>query len=407
MIEIDFTRCTGCGACVQSCCAKCISMTETEDGFTYPAVDRSRCTGCGRCGKVCPIGIPTKKAFRQRAYAAVAENADLFRASASGGAFGALAAYVLRESGTIYGCAYTDHATPMHIRVDALCDLPRLQGSKYVQSDTGETFLQAKVDLEAGKLVLYSGTPCQIAGLKAFLGKEYDRLITADLICHGVPSQAYFKKYVEWLEKKWNADIHAVNFREKNGGNGLLSGTYTGNYTGICRDSGRKIQKKLNYFDSYYYSYFLLGDICRNSCYVCKYASPKREGDFTLGDFWGAEGLGVEFSVKKGCSLVLTNTEKAEQLIHLLGLRLEEVPMELAMRHNAQLNHPSQSSLRREELLRQYRELDAEEIQNHFLRTMKRKNFIARVKYSIPEPLKYEMQKLRYRKMNKRAYEQE
>ena len=198
MLIVDYSRCTACGACVQVCPQQCIAMKENEDGFCYPSVNSLMCIECGRCESVCPIHDKNeKRSFK--VYAAVNKDENALEAASSGGLFCAIAEWTLKKEGVVYGCAYTDGMKASHIRIDSFASLHSLFGSKYVQSDTNNSFISAKKDLAEGRWVVFSGTPCQIAGLRCFLGKEYERLITVDIICHGFPSQAYFDKYINWL----------------------------------------------------------------------------------------------------------------------------------------------------------------------------------------------------------------
>lgn len=191
MLRIDELHCTGCGACVQSCPKGCIVFEERELGIRIPVIDPASCVDCHACEKVCPIEVPTGKRAEQRVVAAVNRNREVLRSSTSGGFFTVLAEHVLNGGGVVYGCAFQDDFQARHIRVTQVAELEKLRGSKYLQSDTCDTFREAKKDLLAGETVLYTSTPCQIAGLRAFLGREYENLICVDLVCHGVGSQAF------------------------------------------------------------------------------------------------------------------------------------------------------------------------------------------------------------------------
>lgn len=393
MIHIDTKKCTACGACLQVCPVSCITMSESVNGFCYPSVDAAACISCGKCDAVCPMGTTPSLPAGQLAIAAVHKNEDTLLQSTSGGVFLGLAEYVLGKDGVVYGCAYKN-LKPVHTRVTDRQSLLPLCGSKYVQSDTGSTFRQAQEDLDANRLVLYTGTPCQIAGLKAFLQKPYENLITADLICHGVPSYAYFKKSLSALEKNYKLQLTDVDFRSKQNRGWSCAGTVSG------RDpAGVSVSRKFNPFQSYHYHYFLKGDIYRSCCYTCQYASRNRVADFTLGDFWGVEGLCLNFSVEKGCSLVLLNSKKATSLLPQLPLNTQEVSIEEAIRCNSQLNAPSALTPRREELLRQYRECSAEEIDKIFRQTCRRAILIGRLKRAMPAPVKNFLLKLRYKRL--------
>ena len=398
MLKINYDKCTGCGACKAACPLDCISMQESKDGFIYPNINISKCVDCHKCEIACPIEHRCELEYDSEAYGAVYVDHKTLMNSTSGGAFSAIVEYVLSNNGIVYGCAYSKHLKPIHIRINKWEQLHLLNGSKYIQSDTLNTFQTAKEDLENGTLVLYSGTPCQIAGLKSFLGKAYENLITVDIICHGVPSYAYFKKYIEWLEKTQRIHIKIVNFRSKDNKQWGLSGNL------IAKDlkSNRIIKKKLFYYNSYYYYYFLKGSIYRNSCYACKYANMKRQGDFTLGDLWGAEGLRLPFDVMNGCSLVLVNSMQAKRIIEELNLKKAKISINYAISNNTQLKSPSVRPNYRDILINQFQTLNANEINQYFQKRFRRDIIIGRGKSLIPTGLKTIMLKIIYKRKSNR-----
>ena len=396
MLTFNKEKCTACGACVQACPQSSISLQPDENGFLYPSLFSAACFDCNACSFVCPITKQRpEKSFQQKAYAAIHNDKSEVMRGTSGGAFGAIAEHVLKKNGVVYGCAYEEGLQAAHIRVDDFNALSRLNGSKYVQSHTKMTFSSARKDLNEGRLVLFSGTPCQIAGLQSFLKRPYDNLITVDLICHGVPSQAFFNAFLDWYQKKHGVVLTDVAFRDKRNNGWGLSGTYTG--TDI--KTGSAFFKKMNYYESFYYFYFLAGVSYRDSCYTCDYATLNRVGDFTLGDFWGAEGYDLPFSSKEGCSLILANSDKASALLAELNVRSTEVSLEDALRCNEQLRKPSRLPAEREEILRQFRECDAETIQRLFKKNHKRAIRKAKIKYAIPSPLKFFLLKLKYKRL--------
>lgn len=399
MLYVDKEKCTACGACFQSCPKGCISIETNSHGFLYPHLNEVVCIECGKCLRACPINSDKNvNSSDQKAYAVVHKNHNVLMNSTSGGAFSAIAEYVLKQQGVVYGCAYTEHLNVRHIRIDNIEDLCRINGSKYIQSNTGMTFRQAEQDLKNGKIVLYSGTPCQVAGLNAFLNQPYDNLITVDIICHGVPSQAYFDKFIEWYERSNNVMLSNLSFRSKKAKGLRGAGTYVGTYEGVYVRTGKPFKKKLNYFDSYYYFYFLNSDIYRESCYSCDYAKIERVGDFTLGDFWGAEGQAVPFSVDDGCSLMIANTKKANALLEKFNIKFWEVPISFAVEHNKQLKLPSNMSHKRFELLEEYRNCSAEVIQKNFKIKNKKAIVKGKLKYLVPSGLKKILLKIRYKR---------
>lgn len=380
---LDRSKCTACGACAQKCPVGCISMSEGQYE-KQPVVDSIKCVSCGMCVRVCPIDKETKISYEQKAYALVNHDHDQLMQEASGGAFGIFATYVLEHGGVVYGCAFTN-LKAQHIRVDNIKKLPKLFGSKYLQSDTLNTYSQVMNDLKNGMLVLYSGTPCQIAGLLGFLdNKPYEKLITIDIICHGVPSQAYFDKFIQGLENDKKIDIASFSFRDKENKKWGLSGTYKGTYKG----TGKNFSKNLFYFDHYYYYYFLRGFTYRKSCYQCKYANLNRVSDITIGDLWGEEQFRFNFDTKNGCSLAIVNTAKGHNLISEVSCHKEEVDLNIAAKYNMQLNHPSKKPDNYDDFERQFNELTYKEIQRHFLKTYRLDIIKSKISYCFPPILK-------------------
>lgn len=392
MLEIDKLHCTGCGACVQACPKQCISYTETELGHLIPQIDTEFCINCGLCEKVCPITEEQEIPENQKVYAAVNKDAEVLKASTSGGFFTALAEYVLNEKGVVYGCSFEDDFKANHIRVTQRDELGKLRGSKYLQSSTEKTFREAQNDLKSGTLVLYTGTPCQIAGLKAFLRKSYDNLITVDLVCHGVGSQAYFDRYMEYLKDK-KGPIKDLHFRDKE-----FAGWSCGGVLVLDKSTGtgKSVHRPYYDYNNYYYYYFLNSDIYRDSCYTCKYANINRVADFTMGDFWGVEKYNVPLETTNGCSLVIANTNKAQQVMKKLSgaLNTAQVTMEQATRANAQLMHPSAKSNIRDELANQFETMSAHKINEAFKNKNKTKILKLRLKAMVPYKVKVYLRKI-------------
>jgi coenzyme F420-reducing hydrogenase beta subunit len=215
-IAIIGNDCVGCRSCEQSCPQKCISMKENTEGFLYPSVQYSKCAHCGVCLKKCPVSKPYQnKREPLKTYAFKEKDSERLFDSASGGASDVAVGAILKRGGIAYGAAYEDDFTVKHIKVIDESGRKKLQSSKYVQSDLNDCYIRVKKQLEIGRLVLFTGTPCQIAGLYAYLGKEYENLYTIDLVCHGVPSPKFFKKYVEWYRKQMGGRVIYYNFCSK------------------------------------------------------------------------------------------------------------------------------------------------------------------------------------------------
>ena len=216
MIEItDKKNCCGCEACVQICPLNCIAMKADKDGFRYPVTDRERCVDCGICKRVCPVRNTGEVPDKIVVYAARCRDAQIRRTSSSGGIFSLLAGRTLSAGGAVFGAAFTPDFLVQHRAAKTEAELNGLKGSKYIQSRIGDAFRQTENLLKEGIEVLFSGTPCQVAGLKAFLGEEYDNLFTAEILCHGVPSTAVWEKYLQHQETKNGSKVTDITFRNK------------------------------------------------------------------------------------------------------------------------------------------------------------------------------------------------
>lgn len=383
MLTVDYEKCTGCGACVQRCPKRCISWTEREFGFRYPQIDKDACVNYGQCEKVCPIDKALEVSAEQKAYAAVHKDDEVLAKSTSGGAFTAIADAVFAQGGIVYGAAMLDGMQVKHIRTSGKDDFEGLRSSKYLQSDTGTTYQMVEQDLKQGKTVLYSGTPCQIDGLKNFLGKDYENLYTVDIVCHGVGSQAYFDKYMDYARERYGK-IKALRFRSKEYAGWSCGG-------GVVVVDSSDCLKKIPYrdFDNYYYSYFLSGDIYRKSCYSCKYANTNRVGDFTLGDYWGVEALNLPLQTKNGCSLLLVNNRHAMLLLdEIESLDRVETTVEQAAHCNKQLNAPSKLMDSRQNRIGEYESMSGQQIQKEYLKNHRKTVVKGQLKALMPYKLK-------------------
>lgn len=356
--------CCGCSACVNVCPKGAIEMSADENGFIYPVIDDEKCVECRICKKVCGYQKQTENLENICTWVAINQIDEMLKKSASGGAFSAIAEEVIENGGTVFGSAMileNNNLTPKHICINKLDDLNKLLGSKYVQSFIGDTYIQARKLLNEKKIVLFSGTPCQVAGLYGFLGnKNYDNLFTIDIICHGVPSAAFFQGYITELEKKKDGKITSFLFRDKQNGWGLMASATYSNTNG-------KIKKKL--IDpklSSYYSLFLSAKTYRMNCYSCPYAGLNRSGNITIGDYWGIQAQHPEYldgtkanvDEKKGISCILVNNTHGTKLIEQYGNLLKLFPSTVkeAAEYNGQLNKPSTYSKDRETILEIYQE---------------------------------------------------
>lgn len=313
--NLEIKNCVGCRSCSQSCPKECIIMQENNEGFYFPYVEENKCIECGLCIKHCPILTPVNLAEENKDYYGLyVKDKNLLLSSSSGGVFSGIASYILEKRGVVFGCSYDDNLIAKHIVVSSCDDLIKLQGSKYVASDTNDTYTQVKKILDkSSKMVLYTGTPCQIAGLKAFLGKDYSNLYTIDLICHGTPSQKLFSKYIEWLGNKMKGKVIYYGFRDKDVGGWSCGGKF--------KTKTKTKTKTLEASCDPYYASFLRGETYRESCYVCKYSNMKRVGDITIGDFWGVEKYYSNIDRSKGVSCCIINTEKGLDLFSTIRER--------------------------------------------------------------------------------------
>ena len=344
--------CCGCGACAAVCPAGAIGMKPDADGFAYPQIDGDLCVGCGLCREACGFqdsGLWGREPLET--WAAVNKENSVLVDSASGGAFGALADLVLERGGRVFGCAYGEDLLPRHEGVDRREDLKKLMGSKYVQSDTAGTFREVQAGLAEGAWVLYVGTPCQIAGLRAYLKKDPPRLVTADLVCYGVPSPLLFKASVQAMGRHLGGPVRDVRFRDKAAGWDSLTARVLFGSEG---EEGEALAPASSYL---YYRLFLKGATQRESCLSCPFASALRAGDFTIGDYWGVEKAHPELPREKGVSVILANTGKAAGLMEKLAERMDLISsaFEDARAENGQLVRPFEPSPEREAVLGTWR----------------------------------------------------
>lgn len=332
MIHIqNKASCSGCHACVNACPQNCISMQWDDEGFLYPVVDESVCLHCGVCQKVCPVITPVESDNTEKtAYAACTKDEEIRKNSSSGGVFSEIAAYVIQNGGVVFGAGFDENWNVSHICVNRVQDLSKLRGSKYVQSTIGDTYQRAKDYLKENKPVLFTGTPCQIAGLYSFLGKNYENLITADFICHGVPSPYVWKEYKKYRLDRAASEISNVSFRDKKLGWKVFSMRF---------DFSNDTQYSKPVTEDLYYKCFL-SDLClRPSCYECAFKKPNKHSDITLADFWGIQYIKPEINDNKGLSLVLIHSTKGASVFKNVRERLffEPVDRNEAIKYNPSL----------------------------------------------------------------------
>lgn len=328
-------QCTACSACMNICPKDAISMEEKGAlGYIYPAINSDLCIDCHLCEQTCPVIHPTELHKPLKAYAAISKDELDLMSSASGGASSVLAQHILSKGGAVYGCIQENYQHITHQRITETTEAYRLKGSKYVQSHIGYIYRQVKQDLESCKLVLFAGTPCQIAGLRKYLKNEYDNLYLVDLVCHGVPSQRLLRDNVEEMVGKEGEKPYVIFRKKGTKPQDLRYGIF------LNENNTIPLKKQLIPYNDYITA-FMCGITFRENCYHCTYAQSRRGSDITIADFWG---LG-ESEVPKGSgvSLMMPNTVKGERLITYAAekLCLEERSVEEAVNGNGQLQHPS------------------------------------------------------------------
>lgn len=373
--------CTGCRACEQICPVKAISMKEDDEGFITPKVDEERCIKCGLCKKTCGQidRFYNKNNLEERKFLGVRpKEKEIAKNSTSGGIAYLISKMVIEENGIVFGSAYDENLMPYQKYVKDKKELQQLRGSKYVTSDTKKTFSQVKEFLEEGKKILYIGVPCQIGGLKKFLKKDYENLYTIDIICHGVPSQKIFKKYLENEEKKLREKIISYTARSK-------SKVAWG--MGYCAEikTKNKIKYKKADFDPYYTAFLKVNREC---CYECKYANLDRIGDITLGDLWGIEQFDYDFYDKNGVSLAIVNTIKGEKIFNKVKNLVEyrQYNEQQVTKFNGNLKHPTTRPQNREIIYKQLDEMSFEEYSKKYLANKNKLKYV--LKDIMPKQIK-------------------
>lgn len=307
-------------------------MKINEKGFFTPTIDESKCINCNLCDNVCLNKTSSVCSEPLFVYACFSENNQLRESCTSGGVFTVLAEYVIKKGGYVFGASLQENLSVKHICVDTIEELDKIKKSKYLQSEIGETFHQVKTLLNKVKLVLFSGTPCQISGLKLFLQKDYPNLLTVDVLCHGVPSKKMFDKYVQFEEEQYGSKLVNMDFRCKElGWKNYFTKRIFENDTINTNDT----------FVPGYLSDFFLND----SCYNCKFANSYRLGDISLGDYWGYKEKAPKYieDDNKGISLVLLNSEKGRLFFNKIKKELicEKRSFDDAVKGNPILQHPT------------------------------------------------------------------
>ena len=346
-------KCTGCMACVDACPIHCISSVIKEDGFRYSALDESRCISCGKCYFVCPLETQEKHGEEQRLYAAYASNPVLQNRGSSGGIFEILARYFLEQGYYVCGAAF-EGTTLKHRIIDSIDSISPLLKPKYIQSDMEGIYTQIVERLENGEKVFYCGTPCQVSAIKNSIPKSLkENLFTADIICHGVPSQKVFDEYIQSLEKKHGGKISEFSFRVKDNRYKHAHG-----YSYKVTKNGTSEVINGIYTNSSFYNAFKNYLIFREGCYDCQYATLQRVSDITLADFWGIEKYDFKGNIDTGVSMVITNTQMGSEVFSLIKDKTvsKELPVQYGVDSNHCLTHSTQKPKNRDSIIKELSE---------------------------------------------------
>lgn len=371
---IEKNKCCGCSACSQVCSFAAIKMMSDNKGFLYPYVDEKICVNCGICRNLCPSLKKTKKVNHLKVFACWNKDKQVLQQSSSGGFFSTVAEYVLDKGGVVYGSAFNEELAVMHIGIENKRELNKLRGSKYVQSDINNAYAEAKMNLEKGRYVLFSGTPCQIAGLCGFLHKRYDKLILLEVICHGVPSPLLWKKNLEYIYENKGKKVLKADFRNKKvkWGASIMYYKYSDGSEDFIRPD-----------NDIFYSAFLKNLILRDSCYECKFKDSQTLADFSIGDYWGVANEEKDFYNEHGVSAIVINTEKGLRIWHLVcdKLHFKETMFDKLVKNNSSLITSSYPHKNRSRFFREF--IDSNDFYNAYRNNIDNFNVSKDLKFSI------------------------
>ncbi len=363
----DKTKCCGCGACQNICPKGAITMTPDEEGFLYPRVNFDACVKCGLCLKVCPVTNKPPQNTIKNAYAAKAAQESVLAASSSGGIFSVFAVEVLKRGGVVFGAGYDKDWNVVHSFARNAEELDNLRRSKYVQSDIGETFKQVKEFLAKGLPVMFAGTPCQIAGLKNYLGAENALLFCAEIICHSVPSPAVWREYLKTFRTE---DLSAVNFRDKHlawdksylrfyfkDGGVLPAPSFYAKYLAAFFERANIKHFFTKYYSSPFTKAFLASLISRPSCHACAFKGGRKEGDITMGDMWGFAQVCPDMYDAKGLSVLFINSAAGQKMFEAVKDKLicRSLSIESALKYNPRVIHSAAPHPKRQEFFERFK----------------------------------------------------
>lgn len=368
MIQINEKKdCCGCTACKNICPVNAITMKKDNEGFLYPEIDLEKCVKCGLCEKTCPIlNKREKNENKQEAYVINNKNNKIRSESTSGGAFTPIAEYVIKNDGVVFGATYGKNLEVYHMYTEKIEDLYLFRGSKYVQSDLKDSFQEVKKFLLDDRLVLFSGTPCQIQGLKSFLGKEYNNLITLDVVCRAVPSPLVLEKYLNYQKKKNNVqEINSIIFRDKS--------KYGYSYSSMTVEGKDFIYREGVETDPYLRAFFN-NYSGRPSCYDCKFRNKERISDFTVWDCFTISEFDKRLADNKGTTRMIIQTKKGKEIFEKIkdNYNYTEINVEDAVKNVRELLESPKPNQRREKFFNDLNEMNEEDFfEKYFPNTIK------------------------------------
>ncbi|WP_051638432.1 Coenzyme F420 hydrogenase/dehydrogenase, beta subunit C-terminal domain [Butyrivibrio sp. NC2002] len=351
-------KCTGCSACYATCNYNGIKMIEDEAGFKYPRVDYEKCVGCFMCTKACPVlNNMAENNNKKRGYILQNKDKNALFESTSGAVFPEIAKYIIELNGRVYGAAFDNEFCVRHIAVEDLLALNKLKKSKYVQSDMGDIYRSVKADLISDRHVCFSGTPCQVEGLLSFLGKEYPKLVTIDVVCHGVASPLLWRKYISFRQK--SKVIKDVCFRDKSKG-------YQYSQMNILYEDGSRYLQGTEY-DQMLRAFF--SDICdRESCYHCSFKKIDRVSDFTIWDSFDNSKFNVDLNENVGTSKMIVHTEKGCRVFEAIKERFfyKEVDSKSLVDSAYEMTSSVEKNMNREKFLMDLNNISTEQLINKY-----------------------------------------
>lgn len=369
---IDKSLCCGCNACVQRCPKHCIHMQADKEGFLYPKVKASQCIDCGLCEKVCPMSNSGESELPLNVIAAKNRNDEQRHCSSSGGIFIQMAHHVILNGGVVFGAVYDSNWQIYITHSVTIEGIHSMMGSKYVQANVGDSYCEAEHFLKSGREVLFTGTPCQIAGLKRYLYKDYPNLLAVDVICHGVPSPKVWHEYIKEITEGLSTIRVAV------GKNSVLSSSLNvvPAIAGIeFRDKSLHGWKKYSFVvrgksdlqadkntvllsDIHNQNLFMKGFLSdlylRPSCYSCVTKDGKSKSDITLGDFWGIDRVMPDFDDDKGCSVVVVHSKKGMTLLNQINIETRETSLDNVLKYNPSYRHSVRMPVTRSKFFKKF-----------------------------------------------------